>query len=125
MTFPSPPHVWLPLPFSTSCCRGVVVRTDRLPRDDDARTCPLPSDSTTTGNTETVAGYIGEATGLEGVDIGDAEELESYDGMIIGAPTWHTVSCVACDCSVFARVCSPEWVECAAAVCVRPCQCDK
>jgi len=48
--------------------------------------------STTTGNTETVAGYIGEATGLEAVDIGDlgGDDVAGYDGLIIGAPTWHT-----------------------------------
>merc|ERR1719182_774305 len=48
--------------------------------------------STTTGNTETVAGYIAEATGLEAVDIGDLDgaAVAGYDGIIIGAPTWHT-----------------------------------
>ena len=48
--------------------------------------------STTTGNTETVAGYIAGATGLEAEDIGDksADDVAAYDGLIIGAPTWHT-----------------------------------
>merc|ERR1719364_461828 len=48
--------------------------------------------STTTGNTETVAGYIAAATGLEAVDIGDCsgDDVAGYDGLIIGAPTWHT-----------------------------------
>ena len=48
--------------------------------------------STTTGNTEIVAGYIEEATGLEMVDIGDLSggDVADYDGLIIGAPTWHT-----------------------------------
>merc|ERR1719181_2457559 len=48
--------------------------------------------STTTGNTETVAGYIAEATGLEAVDIGDmdGDGVAAFDGLIIGAPTWHT-----------------------------------
>merc|ERR1711907_258804 len=46
--------------------------------------------STTTGNTETVAGYIAEKAGLEAVDIGDAEDIAGFDGLIIGAPTWHT-----------------------------------
>merc|ERR1719463_483253 len=48
--------------------------------------------STTTGNTETVAGYIAEATGLEAqaIDDLDGEGVASYDGLIIGAPTWHT-----------------------------------
>jgi flavodoxin I len=47
---------------------------------------------TTTGNTETVAGYIGEASGLEPQDIGDISpaDLAAYDGLIVGAPTWHT-----------------------------------
>jgi len=48
--------------------------------------------STQTGNTEEVAGYITEATGLEAVDVGDisTEDLAGYDGLIVGAPTWHT-----------------------------------
>merc|ERR1711933_332258 len=37
--------------------------------------------STTTGNTETVAGYIAEETG---------EGVAAFDGIIVGAPTWHT-----------------------------------
>merc|ERR1719213_125219 len=48
--------------------------------------------STTTGNTETAAGYIAEATGLEAVDIGDVDldDLKACDSLIVGAPTWHT-----------------------------------
>jgi len=48
--------------------------------------------STTTGNTETVAGYIAEATGLEATDIGDVsgDDIAACDSLIIGAPTWHT-----------------------------------
>jgi len=48
--------------------------------------------STTTGNTETVAGYIEGATGLSMEDIGDLDgaTVAGYDGLIIGAPTWHT-----------------------------------
>jgi len=49
--------------------------------------------STSTGNTETVSGYIGEAVGgLEAEDIGDAsdDEISGHDSLIIGAPTWHT-----------------------------------
>merc|ERR1719428_1546928 len=48
--------------------------------------------STTTGNTETVAGYIADVTGLEAVDIGDldGDSVAAFDGLIIGAPTWHT-----------------------------------
>merc|ERR1719502_557179 len=48
--------------------------------------------STTTGNTETVAGYIGAEVGAEPVGIADCtpESLMEYDGLICGAPTWHT-----------------------------------
>ena len=48
--------------------------------------------STTTGNTETVAGYIGAALGLEAEDIGSAEDdaILAHDAIIVGAPTWHT-----------------------------------
>merc|ERR1719388_786902 len=48
--------------------------------------------STTTGNTETVAGYIAEATGLEMTDIADlsGEDVAGFDGIIVGAPTWHS-----------------------------------
>merc|ERR1719379_747589 len=48
--------------------------------------------STTTGNTETVAGYIAEEIGAEAVDIADCstDDLMAYDGLICGAPTWHT-----------------------------------
>eukprot|EP00536_Pseudo-nitzschia_multiseries_P010500 jgi/Psemu1/26126/gm1.26126_g len=49
--------------------------------------------STSTGNTETVAGYIAEAAGgIDLNDIGDASdsEITGSDGLIIGAPTWHT-----------------------------------
>jgi flavodoxin I len=49
--------------------------------------------STTTGNTETVAGYIAEAAGLGAFeDIGDVtkDEILGHDSLIVGAPTWHT-----------------------------------
>lgn len=49
--------------------------------------------STSTGNTETVAGYISNAAGgLSFDDIGDAkdEEILGRDALIVGAPTWHT-----------------------------------
>jgi flavodoxin I len=44
------------------------------------------------GNTETVAGEIASATGLEAKDIADASpgDLAGFDGLIVGAPTWHT-----------------------------------
>merc|ERR1712173_102218 len=45
-----------------------------------------------TGNTETVAGYIAEAAGLEAEDVGDygAEDLADFDGLLVGCPTWNT-----------------------------------
>jgi flavodoxin I len=49
--------------------------------------------STSTGNTETVAGYISKAAGgLSFDDIGDAkdEEILGRNALIVGAPTWHT-----------------------------------
>jgi len=50
--------------------------------------------STQTGNTETVAGMIGEAAGAEPTEIGeiDMDDLASadYDGLIVGCPTWNT-----------------------------------
>eukprot|EP00586_Coscinodiscus_wailesii_P021803 CAMPEP_0172491064 /NCGR_PEP_ID=MMETSP1066-20121228/21749_1 /TAXON_ID=671091 /ORGANISM="Coscinodiscus wailesii, Strain CCMP2513" /LENGTH=184 /DNA_ID=CAMNT_0013259903 /DNA_START=306 /DNA_END=857 /DNA_ORIENTATION=+ len=48
--------------------------------------------STSTGNTETVSGYIAEAAGLTAEDIGDAtdDEIVGHDSLIVGAPTWHT-----------------------------------
>merc|ERR1712224_916571 len=48
--------------------------------------------ATQTGNTETVAGMIGEATGAEATDIGEVEteDLAGYDGLIVGCPTWNT-----------------------------------
>merc|ERR1719445_364572 len=48
--------------------------------------------STSTGNTETIAGYIAEAVGTEAVDIADASEsdITGADALIVGAPTWHT-----------------------------------
>jgi len=48
--------------------------------------------ATQTGNTETVAGYIAEAAGLEAEDVGDygAEDLAGFDGLIVGCPTWNT-----------------------------------
>jgi flavodoxin I len=46
--------------------------------------------STSTGNTETAAEAIGSASGLEAMEVGDASDLATYDGLIVGAPTWHT-----------------------------------
>merc|ERR1719328_669250 len=48
--------------------------------------------ATQTGNTETVAGTIADAAGLEAADVGEisAEDLAGYDGLIVGCPTWNT-----------------------------------
>merc|ERR1712190_570473 len=48
--------------------------------------------STQTGNTETVAGIIAEAAGIEATPIDDidAADLAGYDGLIVGTPTWNT-----------------------------------
>merc|ERR1719343_1470368 len=47
---------------------------------------------TQTGNTETVAGYIAKAAGLEAKDLNDAteDEIRGLDSIIVGAPTWNT-----------------------------------
>merc|ERR1711982_183370 len=44
------------------------------------------------GNTETAAGKMAEAAGLEEGDIGDVEagDLTEFDGLIVGCPTWNT-----------------------------------
>jgi len=44
------------------------------------------------GNTERIAGYIGDATGISPTPIADvsAADLEAADCIICGAPTWHT-----------------------------------
>jgi flavodoxin I len=68
------------------------IRTTRL-----AATSPKMSVglyySTSTGNTETVAEYISEKTGIEDWnDIGDVEtdDILAKDAIIVGTPTWHT-----------------------------------
>jgi len=45
--------------------------------------------ATQTGNTETVASKLAEATGLEASDY-DGEDFSELDGMIAGCPTWNT-----------------------------------
>jgi len=49
--------------------------------------------STSTGNTENVAGYIAGKVGIEDwkdIADADADEILGHDGIIVGAPTWHT-----------------------------------
>jgi flavodoxin I len=69
-----------------------IARTNVVSRAGDAKMGVGLLYSTTTGNTETVAGYVAAATGLEAVDIGDCDgdTVAGFDGLIIGAPTWHT-----------------------------------
>lgn len=45
--------------------------------------------ATSTGNTEEAAELIGSATGLEASDY-EGEDFSDLDGVIVGAPTWHT-----------------------------------
>lgn len=48
--------------------------------------------STTTGNTEAAASYFQDAIGVEPKEISEVApgDLATYDGLIVGAPTWHT-----------------------------------
>eukprot|EP00470_Lotharella_oceanica_P012479 CAMPEP_0170197248 /NCGR_PEP_ID=MMETSP0040_2-20121228/65938_1 /TAXON_ID=641309 /ORGANISM="Lotharella oceanica, Strain CCMP622" /LENGTH=184 /DNA_ID=CAMNT_0010446875 /DNA_START=25 /DNA_END=579 /DNA_ORIENTATION=+ len=48
--------------------------------------------STQTGNTENVASKIAKCCGVEAQEVGDVSSsaLADYDGLIVGAPTWHT-----------------------------------
>jgi len=45
-----------------------------------------------TGNTEAIADFISEATGIDAEDIADAENdaITAETSLIVGAPTWHT-----------------------------------
>jgi len=74
-----------------------AIRRNQAQLHGRVRTSPKMSTglyySTSTGNTETVAEYIANAAGVEDwKDIGDAEdgEVTGHDGIIVGAPTWHT-----------------------------------
>ena len=78
-----PPALRPPTPPTDWCHEPCASRT----------LAPLtPGRCATQGNTETVAGYIADATGLEAQDIGDldGDTVAGYDGLIVGAPTWHT-----------------------------------
>ena len=48
--------------------------------------------STVGGNTETVAGYIGDAADVTPIAIEDVtpEDVMKHDSLIVGAPTWNT-----------------------------------
>lgn len=48
--------------------------------------------STSTGNTETVAGYIAGAAGIEAEEISgvSGDDIMQHEALIVGAPTWHT-----------------------------------
>merc|ERR1711907_313679 len=69
-----------------------IAMTARASRTNDINMAVGLLYSTTTGNTETVAGYIAEATGIDAVDIADlsGDDVAAFDGIIVGAPTWHT-----------------------------------
>jgi len=48
---------------------------------------------TRTGNTQEVAELVGEMIGVVPVELGDTAvlgDLNTYDGLIVGAPTWNT-----------------------------------
>lgn len=49
--------------------------------------------STSTGNTETVCGYISKAAGglkMEEIGLAKDDEIEKCEALIVGAPTWNT-----------------------------------
>eukprot|EP00316_Scyphosphaera_apsteinii_P013268 CAMPEP_0119302674 /NCGR_PEP_ID=MMETSP1333-20130426/4232_1 /TAXON_ID=418940 /ORGANISM="Scyphosphaera apsteinii, Strain RCC1455" /LENGTH=208 /DNA_ID=CAMNT_0007305101 /DNA_START=44 /DNA_END=670 /DNA_ORIENTATION=- len=86
------------LAFCASLVQGLMLSSPALPtrsavvRGSNINMAVGLVYSTTTGNTETVAGYVSEATGLEAVDIADLtnDDIAAFDGIICGAPTWHT-----------------------------------
>ena len=58
----------------------------------ERQTLSAPGTPRPAGNTETVAGYVSAATGMDAVDIADcaADDIAAADCLVIGAPTWHT-----------------------------------
>jgi flavodoxin I len=110
-------RLWVPdmAPTSTGTARAASEQTllgdNRKPR---ARTATFPRQaargarqaarsgavqmsvglyySTTTGNTETIAGYIADLVGVEAQDPADVskDDIMAHDAIIVGAPTWHT-----------------------------------
>jgi len=70
---------------------AAVASTLRKPRRTSCKAVGLFY-ATQTGNTETVANAIAEASGLEATDVSEysAEDLAGYDGLIVGSPTWNT-----------------------------------
>merc|ERR1719291_187054 len=75
--------------FSASAWVSPKLSNSRLSTSLDAASIWY---STSTGNTETIAGYIADASGAAANDIGDAttDEITGSDALIVGAPTWHT-----------------------------------
>ena len=69
---------------------------NRAPQRTNARCTTVMSGligfATMSGNTERIAGYIGDATGISPTPIADvsAADLEAADCIICGAPTWNT-----------------------------------
>jgi flavodoxin I len=96
----SDPFATLLLALSPGAVRspfGQRIATSRVPATRFATKSPQMSVglyySTSTGNTETIAGYIADKVGIEDWnDIGDVEtdEVLAKDAIIVGAPTWHT-----------------------------------
>jgi flavodoxin I len=76
-----------PAPFLRQAARGA-----RAPRSVALQMSVGLYFSTTTGNTETVAGYLADLTGVEAQDPADVEtaDMLAHDAIIVGAPTWHT-----------------------------------
>jgi len=79
------------LMFGLAATAGVAVAMSRRKARTSCEAVGLLYASQT-GNTETVAGYIADAAGLEAEDVGDygAEDLAEFDGIIVGCPTWNT-----------------------------------
>lgn len=76
-------------PFSS---QRLAARGARAPRSAALQMSVGLYYSTSTGNTETVAGYISELIGVEAQDPADVskDEIMAHDAIIVGAPTWHT-----------------------------------
>eukprot|EP00438_Fugacium_kawagutii_P027007 Skav232505 [mRNA] locus=scaffold1096:112452:113117:+ [translate_table: standard] len=85
--------LWHHLPLGRPGLPQVFVG-NRGARAGSVRTCIVRNAvgvffATQTGNTETVAGKIGEAVGIEASDY-DGEDFADLDGLIAGCPTWNT-----------------------------------
>uniref|UniRef100_A0A7S1XK27 Flavodoxin-like domain-containing protein n=2 Tax=Phaeomonas parva TaxID=124430 RepID=A0A7S1XK27_9STRA len=96
--FTSTFKILIGLVLCASSARGFGRLPAKVPRKSMALNAVGLLYSTSTGNTETVGGYIFDAAKAAGVDVseltevGDAanDAVEGFDGLIVGAPTWHT-----------------------------------